>query len=150
MKSDDSGDTPQDVLFINTRVRIPLAELAYEFSRSSGAGGQNVNKNETAVALTFDLARTPALNESERARLLDKLANRVTSDGLLRMESQESRSQLKNREEVTRRFAQLLREALIVPRSRRKTKPSRAAKERRITAKKHAGEIKRGRSGGDW
>jgi ribosome-associated protein len=136
---------PSDFLAINTHVHIPLTELLYETTRSSGAGGQHVNKNETAVALLFDCGQSTALSATERQRIQTKLAGRINSVGILRVESQESRSQLKNREEATRRFAQLLREALIVPKQRRKTKPSKASKERRLTAKKRDSDVKRNR-----
>jgi ribosome-associated protein len=138
-----------DALTINAHVRIPYSELSFETTRSSGAGGQHVNKNETAVALLFDLANSPSLNDAERARAQAKLANRLNNAGVLRIESQDSRSQLKNREEVTRRFAQLLRDALLVPKRRIKTKPTRASIERRLDAKKRRGAAKRGRRSGD-
>jgi ribosome-associated protein len=144
----DAVDSPpRDALIINARVRIPLSELSYETTRSSGAGGQHVNKNETAVALLFDLARSPSLNDAERARAQAKLASRINTAGVLRVESQESRSQVKNREEVTRRFAQLLRDALLAPKKRIKTKPPRRSIEKRLVSKKHRGAIKRDRRG---
>jgi ribosome-associated protein len=142
-----ASDDDSSGLVINERVRIPAVELRFEFVRSSGAGGQHVNKTETAVALLFDLARSPSLTDSERERALAKLATRVNSDGVLRLESQDSRSQLKNREEVVRRFAQLLREALVVPRKRRKTKPTRGAIESRLNDKRRLSERKRDRRG---
>jgi ribosome-associated protein len=136
---------PASDVVINTRVRIPLAALEFRFTRSSGAGGQHVNKNETAVELSFDLAGSPYLTEDERRRALTKLAGRVTSEGVLRVESQESRSQLKNREEVIRRFAQLLRDALVIPRARRKTRPTRGSVETRLEGKRRRSEHKRNR-----
>jgi ribosome-associated protein len=139
------SDDENDILIINDRVRIPTAELQFEFARSSGAGGQHVNKNETAVVLIFDIATTSRLTHDERTRATSKLAGRISGDGLLRVKSQESRSQLKNREEVVTRFAQLLREALIVPKPRRKTKPTRASVERRLDQKRRKSEHKRGR-----
>jgi ribosome-associated protein len=141
----DPDSTTTETLVINEQVRIPLAELHFQFTRSSGAGGQHVNKNETAVELAFDVARSSSLTDTERARVLAKLRGRITSDGILKVESQGSRSQLKNREEVTRKFAQLLREALVVPRTRRKTRPSRGAIESRLEGKKHRSSVKRER-----
>jgi ribosome-associated protein len=104
-----------------------------------------VNKTETAVELLFDLARTPHLTEAARTLAAAKLSSYLDGDGLLRIVAQSERSQLRNREEAIRRFAQLLRDALIVPKKRRPTKPSRAAKEQRLNTKKRSGQIKRAR-----
>jgi ribosome-associated protein len=132
-------------LNINARVVVPQSELTYRASRASGPGGQNVNKTESAVELTFDLAHTPALSEDERRRAMARLASYLDGDGVLHLESQSERSQLRNREEVTRRFAQLLREALVPPKPRRKTRPTRSSVEQRLQSKKRTGEIKRQR-----
>jgi ribosome-associated protein len=137
-------------LIINSRVRIPISDLVFRATRSSGAGGQNVNKVETAVELIFDLQNTPHLSEDERARAMSKLASHLDSDGALHLESQSERSQLRNKDEVTRRFAQRLREALIVPKKRRKTKPTRASIEKRLESKKRAGNAKRERQEKRW
>ena len=138
-----------DVILINTRVRVPLRELTYRASRASGPGGQNVNKTESAVELLFDLAHTTAMTDDERRRAMAKLTTYLDGDGVIHIESQSERSQLRNREEATRRFAQLLREALVVPKPRRKTRPTRSSVEARLSSKKREGTIKKMRRTSD-
>jgi len=140
-----NADEFSSMLIINTRVRVPMSELTYRASRASGPGGQNVNKTETAIELLFDLAHTPVLTDDERRRAMAKLTTYLDGDGVLRVESQSERSQLRNREEATRKFAQLLREALVLPKKRRKTKPTRSSVETRLQSKKRVGQAKRQR-----
>ena len=131
---------------INTRVRIPISELQFQFTRASGPGGQHVNRTESAVELTFDLTHTPTLTGEERARALNKLGSSyVDNAGIMHVVSQSERSQLRNREMAIARFVELLHQALIVPRKRRPTKPSKAAKEKRMDSKHKTGKVKRGR-----
>ncbi|MCL5997341.1 MAG: aminoacyl-tRNA hydrolase [Chloroflexi bacterium] len=141
----DIGSDNAASLMVNESVRIPYADLTFRFTRSSGPGGQHVNKSETAVELLFDLANTPHLTDAERALAMQRLASYLDSDGVLHPVSQSMRSQLKNREDVVQRFVALLRQALIPPRRRRATRPSRAAHERRLARKRRIGEIKRQR-----
>lgn len=124
------------VVVINSRVWIPLAELQFRFSTSSGPGGQHVNRSATRVTLLFDVAGSASLDEGVRGRLLQKLGNRLDSEGVLHVVVQESRSQWQNRETAVLRFRTILAHALHTPKKRHPTKPGTAAIERRLTHKK--------------
>lgn len=127
---------------------IPDAELGERFSRSSGPGGQGVNTADSRVELSFDVARSPAVPDRLRDRLLERLAGRL-SDGVLTIAASEHRAQLANRRAARERLAQLLREAAAPPAPRRRpTRPTRGSRERRLAEKKRRGEVKRGRRGG--
>ena len=136
----------ENLLHINKKISIPLSELQFRFSTSGGPGGQHANKVATKVTLLFDVAGSPSLDDTSRQRLLTKLANRIDKDGGLKLDVQESRSQHRNRETAVTRFQQLLAAALKPQKKRRKTKPSRAAKERRLESKKKQGKRKQERS----
>jgi len=132
---------------VTSRVLVPEAELAWRFSRSSGPGGQSVNTTDSRAELSFDVQRSAALPEPERGRALERLAGRLV-DGVLTVAASDHRSQLKNREAAVHRLVALLREAVAAPpRTRRPTRPSRGAKERRLEGKRQRSEVKRGRSG---
>ena len=130
---------------ITGRVSIPAAELAFHFTRSSGPGGQHVNKASTQVELTFDVAGSPSLGEAERRRVLAALRPYLSGRGVLRLTCQSTRSQSRNRGEVVERFRVLLRRALQVPKPRKATRPTRASRERRLAAKRRRSLLKRGR-----
>ena len=130
-------------LRITESVSVPRAELDYRASRSGGPGGQHVNTSSTRIELIWDAAGSPSLTEEQRARVLEKLGNRINAEGRLLLAESGSRSQHQNREAVTERFVQLLAEALHVPRPRRKTKPPKAEREKRLKEKKQRSEVKR-------
>lgn len=134
-----------DDLEVTPRLVIPAWELSERFSRSSGPGGQSVNTADSRVELSFDVAGSVALPAEVRKRLLHRLASRL-SDGVLTVAASEHRNQLANRRAARDRLAGLLRQAAAPPpASRRPTRPTRASRERRLTAKKHRGELKRTR-----
>jgi ribosome-associated protein len=135
-------------IVINEETQIPLAEIGFRFSGSSGPGGQHVNKTATKVTLLFDVAQSPSLSDEQRGRLLEKLANRIDSEGVLHIHAQASRSQFKNRELALARLQTLLAQALRPPKPRKKTKPGRAAVEKRLVSKRKQSEKKQGRRGG--
>ncbi|MFI6265700.1 alternative ribosome rescue aminoacyl-tRNA hydrolase ArfB [Micromonospora sp. NPDC051006] len=132
-------------LRVSDRWVVPAAELRERFSRSSGPGGQGVNTADSRVELSFDLAGSPSMPESLRARALSRLGGRLV-DGVLTIAASEHRAQLANREAARERLASLLREAVAPPPPpRRPTRPSRGAKERRLAEKKRQSQRKRER-----
>ncbi|MGE5686349.1 MAG: alternative ribosome rescue aminoacyl-tRNA hydrolase ArfB [Gemmatimonadota bacterium] len=132
-------------LEVTPRVRIPLAELVYRASRSSGPGGQHVNTSSTRIEVVWDVAGSTALADDERARLLARLGRRLDSAGQLRLVSGEFRSQLRNREAVTERLRTVVAAALTVPKRRKRTRLPAAAKTARLEAKRRRGALKRTR-----
>lgn len=132
-------------LEVTPRVRIPLAELVYRASRSSGPGGQHVNTSSTRIEVVWDVAGSTALADDERARLLARLGRRLDSAGQLRLVSGEFRSQLRNREAVTERLRTVVAAALTVPKRRKRTRLPAAAKAARLAAKRRRGALKRTR-----
>jgi ribosome-associated protein len=134
-----------DTLRINDEVSISLAELSFRFSRSSGPGGQHVQKSSTRVELLFDAANSPSLSDAQRSRVLKRLASYIDTAGVLHLTSQSERSQLRNREVVVSRFRSLMREALKRRKRRKPTGPSAASRERRLRKKKQRSQIKKGR-----
>jgi ribosome-associated protein len=131
------------VLSINDDLFIPRAELSFRASRAGGPGGQHVNTSSTRVELVWNVESSPSLNDAQRARIQDKLANRINAAGELLLAEGGSRSQHQNREAVVERLRDLLTEALHIPKPRRKTRPTRASKERRLQSKKHRSEVKK-------
>lgn len=138
-----------DDLRITRRLLLPSSELVERFSRASGPGGQSVNTTDSRVELSFDVARSPSLTGTLRERALEHLDHRL-SGGVLTVAASRERSQLANRRAARQRLAQLLSEAVAPPPPpRRETKPGRAAKRRRLDAKKHRSRVKQQRRRGD-
>ena len=132
-------------LEVSPALRVPLAELEFRASRSGGPGGQHVNTSSTRIELWWDVAGSAALSEEQRQRLLVRLASRLDGAGRLRLVSSTSRSQLRNREEVTERLREVVAQALIVPKVRKRTRPSRATKAARLDSKRRRSATKRDR-----
>lgn len=128
---------------INRRVRIPLADLRFTFSRSPGPGGQKVNKANTRVTLLFDVSATNALTSAQRARVVEKLHTRISSDGVLRVVSSRHRSQRANRLAAIERFTTLLTDALAMPKPRIETRVPGVAVACRLRDKARRAEAKR-------
>jgi ribosome-associated protein len=136
-------------LRVSPRVLLHEAELEEVFVRAPGPGGQNVNKVASAVQLRFDVAGSPSLPEDVRERLRRLAGRRLTSAGVLVIEAHRHRTQLRNREEARERLFELIRRASVAPKPRKATKPSAAARERRLREKRARGEVKRARTARD-
>ncbi len=128
-------------LILSHNVTIPDHELEMHFIRSQGAGGQNVNKLSTAVHLRFDI-KASSLPPHYKERLLTLRDHRITAEGVIVIKAQQFRSQEKNREDALKRLRQLIKQAMVTPKRRKPTKPSRAAKQRRMDSKTKHGRQK--------
>ena len=142
------GDEPLSGIVINSALVIPESELSYRFSRSSGPGGQHVNRSETRVELLFDVGRSASLTDPQRNLLMQRLGGAIDNEGVLHLVSSTSRSQADNRADVVSRFAALLAAALRPRKKRVPTRPSGAQRERRLREKRTTGLRKRDRQGG--
>ena len=132
-------------LDVSPDLRVPLAELEFRASRSGGPGGQHVNTSSTRVEVTWDVAGSPSLSEEQRRWLLVRLASRLDGTGRLRLVSSSTRSQLRNREDVTERLREVVAQALVVPKTRKRTRTPRAAKAARLENKRRRAATKRDR-----
>ena len=130
---------------VNDSLLIPRGELEIRASRSSGAGGQHVNKTSSRLEISWNIASSRAITDEQRDRLLEKLASRLSDDGAIRIVASDTRSQLRNREAAERRLGDTIAKALVVPKKRKPTRRPRAADEARLTEKKKHSERKRER-----
>jgi ribosome-associated protein len=126
----------ENLLQVNDSLAIPRSELDVRVSRSSGAGGQHVNKTSSRVEIFWNIPASRTLTEEQRGRLVERLASRLTTEGSIRIVASDMRSQTRNRELAEERLAETVRRALIVPKKRRATRPTRASKEARLESKK--------------
>lgn len=148
----DEVTTPAEkrrALVVNRRIRIPLTELRFEFARSAGAGGQNVNKVSSKARLRWSVEQSDALPPGVRERFMRRYARRITNDGEFMLTSQRYRDQGRNVQDCLDKLRDMVREVATPPKRRVATRPGRAAKERRLSDKKRRADVKRtrGRAG---
>lgn len=149
----NAGDTDGDIVVANgvdvgDGLVIPRSELDMKTSRSSGAGGQHVNKTSSRVEISWNIVQSRALTDEQRERLTTRLASRLSEEGAIRVVASDTRSQLRNRETAERRLGETIARALVVQKRRRPTRRPRAANEARLTEKKKHSDKKRGRQSG--
>ena len=132
-------------LVVDANLEIPRSELTFRASRAGGPGGQHVNTSSTRVELVWNVERSRAPSSEQRARIREKLATRIDGDGNVRVVASANRSQLRNREDAEVRLAALLRRALVVPKARKKTRPTRGSVEERLRTKKEHSRRKQNR-----
>lgn len=136
------------MLAVTATIRIPDTELIERFTRATGPGGQHVNRTESAVELRFDVARSAALPDIVRSRLLARHDRRLSSDGVLVIQARRFRDQARNRDDARERLIAIIRAATTAPKKRVATRPTRASRERRLTGKKQRGRLKQTRGRG--
>src|SRR5581483_4901806 len=135
---------------VTDTISINESELSESFVRASGPGGQNVNKVSSAVQLRFDARRSPSLPNDVALRLMRLAGKRLTKEGVIVIVAQRHRDQARNRQEARERLFELIRQAAVKPKPRRKTRVPKAARQQRLVGKKRRGDIKRQRSGKGW
>lgn len=132
-------------MLATAQIQLIKKEFSFKTSRSGGKGGQNVNKVETKVELSFNIGDSKVLNEEQKQRLLQRLQSRIAESGELKVTEEKHRSQLENKLEVIEKCISILNKALYIPKKRKATKPSKASKQKRIEGKKKRGEVKQNR-----
>ena len=134
------------MIYITNEISIDEKEIHFNYIRSSGPGGQNINKVSTAVQLRYNIKKSTVLSDEVKLRMVARGGKRISEDGELIIEAKRYRSQSKNREDALKRFVELVQLASRKPKDRKKTKPSKAASESRISEKKKQGALKKNRA----
>jgi len=132
-------------IVVSPALIIPASELTFRASRAGGPGGQHVNTSSTRIELLWDLTNSKVVTDEVRARLLEKLAARLDASGMVRVVASDRRSQAQNREAAAERLGKIVKQALVVPRKRRKTRPTAASREQRLSDKRRQRDRKRER-----
>ena len=138
------------MLIISREIQIPESELKFQFARSSGPGGQNVNKVNSKAQLRWDIHQSAAIPEEVKARFVANFPGQVSADGVVGLQSDRHRDRLRNQQDCLDKLRAMLLTALVPPKKRKKTKPTRASRERRLGGKRMQSEKKRGRGARGW